>query len=136
MSEEKLQMWKASLAKDPILLRTEMSLMPISEVVAIIDEEKGDACYEALCNLFGIKDFGVFAREEERASQAEKENEEKSRRDSNTRAGSVKPLDVFKELIEFILPPHKVTFSLTAELLRKLLYKVGMIEFSDDEGDD
>ena len=109
MSEEKLQMWKVSLAKDPVLLTTEMRLMPISKVVAIIDEQKGDACYEALCDLFGIKDSGdVFDREQERSSQAENEKDEKSRRDSNTRAGSVKAPDLFLLLDPFFIA-HLVT---------------------------
>ena len=116
MSEEKLQMWKASLAKDPILLTTEMRLMPISKVVAIIDQEKGDACYEALCDLFGIKDSGdVFDQEQERASQAENEKDEESRRDSNTRAGSVKAPDLsflFPVSLLFVGPFTKAVLKL------------------------
>ena len=92
-SEEQLQMWKASLTKDPILLTTEMSLQPISNVVAIINEEKGHACYEALCDVFGIEDFGDLADldEKRRASQEkQQEEEEKLRLASNSRAGSIK----------------------------------------------
>ena len=120
-SEEKLLMWKASLAKDPILLTTEMRLMPISKVVATIDEEKGDACYEALCDLFGIKDSGdVFDREQERASQVEKEKEkeEKSREDSNSRAGSIKQPDLLEK---FFSLPVFFPFKLFLKVILKFL---------------
>ena len=127
MSEEKLHMWKASLAKDPILLTTEMRLMPISKVVAIINEQKGDACYESLCDLFGIKDSGdVFDREQERASQAENEKQEESRRNSNTRAGSVKApklllllLDFFSKIVEIL--SEAATEAATEAVLRNEL---------------
>ena len=116
MSEEKLQMWKASLARDPILLTTEMRLMPISKAVAIIDEEKGDACYEALCDLFGIKDSGDVSDREERASQAENEKQEESRRDSNTRAGSVKAPELWFSLLD----PFFTIFDQSLEAVFKL----------------
>ena len=93
-SEEELKMWKASLAKDPILLKTEMSLQPISKVVAIIDEEKEDACYKALCSRFGVDNLKpVYNPQEECASEAKKDIEEDLRKESNIRAGSVKEPD-------------------------------------------
>ena len=128
MSEEKLQMWKASLAKDPILLTTQMSLMPISKVVAIIDEEKGDACHEALCDLFGIKESGYVHDREERASQAGKEKEEESREVSNSRAGSIKQPH---ELEEFI--PSFALIRLFVNML-SILYKL-RIEFRTESMD-
>ena len=93
-SEEKLKMWKASLAKDPILLKTEMSLQPISKVVAIINEKKEDACYKALCSHLGVDDLKpVYNPQEECASEAKKDMEEDLRKESNIRAGSVKEPD-------------------------------------------
>ena len=92
-SEEKLQMWKASLAKDPILLKTEMSLQPISKVVACIKKEKEDACYKALCSRLGIDHLKpVYNPQEECVSEAKKEMED-LRKESNLRAGSVKEPD-------------------------------------------
>ena len=109
-------MWKASLAKDPILLTTEMSLQPISNVVAIINEEKGHACYEALCDVFGIEDFGDLADldEKRRASQAkQQEEEEKLRLASNSRAGSIKAPSLFKILKCVLLSPYLIRTDMT-----------------------
>lgn len=94
-SEKKLKMWKASLAKDPILLTTEMNLLPISNVVAIINKEKGDSCYTALCNRFGVDDLKAASNFQEKCGpEAEKPNEEDElRKVSNLRAGSTKQPD-------------------------------------------
>ena len=51
---EKLKEWVLSLSEKPTMLKTEMSLAPISDLVDLVDREKGDACYEALeCVLGG-----------------------------------------------------------------------------------
>lgn len=120
MSEEQLQMWKASLAKDPIILTTEMSLQPISNVVAIINEEKGEACYKALCDTFGIEDFGDLdeLQEKRRASQAKQLEEEKSRLDSNSRAGSTKQPS-FIDLSDLLLLSP---LNLTQAIARKICF--------------
>ena len=105
-SEEKLLMWKASLAKNPILLTTQMRLEPISSVVAIIDKTKRDACYQALHGLFGDIDLSpVSSLQDQRALKAKMEMEEERRRKkSNERTGSIKQPDTKKwweSIVEF-----------------------------------
>ena len=94
-SEERLQLWKASLSKEPTLLTTEMSLEPISSVVAIIDKAKEDVCYQALRNLFDDNDLHpVRNRQNQLTSEAEtktqKDKIEECRKESNLRGGSIK----------------------------------------------
>jgi hypothetical protein len=97
-SDEKLLMWKASLSKEPTLLTTEMSLEPISSVVAIIDKTKGDACYQALRNLFHDNDLHpVRNLQDQLALEAKRklqeDEQEERRKESNSRAGSIKEPD-------------------------------------------
>ena len=92
-SGEEFQMWKASLAKDPILLKTEMSLQPISKVVACIKKEKEDACYKALCSRLGIDHLKPVYNPQERCASEAKKKMEDLRKESNLRAGSVKGPD-------------------------------------------
>lgn len=97
-SEEKLLMWKASLSKEPALLTTEISLQPISSVVAIIDKTKGKVCYQALCNLFQDIDlYPVCNRQDKLALDAKSKmhegEQEKLRKESNLRIKSTKEPD-------------------------------------------
>ncbi|CAB3977220.1 Hypothetical predicted protein [Paramuricea clavata] len=97
-SEEKLLMWKASLSKEPTLLTTEMSLEPISSVVAIIDKTKGEVCDQALCNMFQSKDlYPVRNRQDELALEEKRkmqdDQQERLRQESNLRVGSTKEPD-------------------------------------------
>ncbi len=94
-SEERLQLWKASLSKEPTLLTTEMNLEPISSVVAIIDKAKEDVCYQALSNLFDDNDLHpVRNRQDQLTSEAERkiqeDEKEERRKESNSREGSTK----------------------------------------------
>ncbi|CAB4033119.1 Hypothetical predicted protein [Paramuricea clavata] len=97
-SEEKMLMWKASLSKEPTLLTTELSLEPISSVVAIIDKTKGKVCYQALCNLFQDIDlYPVCNRQDKLAldakSKMHEDEQEKLRKESNLRIKSTKDPD-------------------------------------------
>ena len=50
---DKLNDWLLSLYQKPIMLETEMNLVPISDLVEKVDREKADACYEALKSVLG-----------------------------------------------------------------------------------
>ena len=96
-SDEKFQMWKASLSKEPILLTNEMNLEPISSLVAIIDETKGDVCDQALHDMFQSDLRPVRNRHDKEVLEAKQKLEaedEKQRNESNTRMESKKDPDV------------------------------------------
>ena len=62
---KKLKKWVWSLCEKPTMLRTEMNLTPISDLVDRVDREKGDACHEALENiLWGLPRPRATAEEE------------------------------------------------------------------------
>ena len=63
-----LNKWRLSLASDPAMLTTDLSLTPISDLVARVDKGKGRECYKALENLLGGK-FQLRKKEEERREQ-------------------------------------------------------------------
>ena len=63
-----LNKWRLSLASDPAMLTTDLSLTPISDLVARVDKGKGRECYKALENLLGGK-FHLRKKEEERREQ-------------------------------------------------------------------
>lgn len=95
--EEKWQMWKASLSKEPILLTNEMNLEPIASLVAIIDKTKGDVCYQALHDMFQTDLRPVRDRHDQQFLEAKQKLEaehEKQRNESNTRLESKKDPDV------------------------------------------
>ena len=63
-----LKKWRLSLASNPAMLTTDLSLTPISDLVARVDKGKGTECYKALENLLGGK-LRFLKKEEERREQ-------------------------------------------------------------------
>ena len=96
-SDKKLRMWKMSLSEKPTLLTNEMSLEPISSVVALIDKTKGDVCHQALCDMFQNDLRPVRNRQDERVREAriklQDEEQEKQRIESNLRMELIKDPD-------------------------------------------
>ena len=80
-SPEKWKLWESSLATNPAFLTTEMSLIPISELVDIVDSQKTAACREALHDFLGGK-FTVYRKMEEEAEK--RFHEEKLKREEET----------------------------------------------------
>ncbi len=89
--------WETSLASQPSILMTEMTLLPICEVVHLVDKNKFQGCRDAMVDFLGGK-FMTLKREEEeqkkkkieaeRQKQQEKPKEETS---NKAIAAEVKP---------------------------------------------
>ena len=77
----------------PTLLKTEMTLEPISTVIGCIDDGKNEASYDALEGLLGGKFELLASKEEDEKERKKKMEEEKMRSESNTRSGSVEDPD-------------------------------------------
>jgi hypothetical protein len=54
-SPEKWKSWEESLNDRPSFLTTSLQLLPISKIVALIDEEKGKVCQKVMSDLIGKK---------------------------------------------------------------------------------
>jgi hypothetical protein len=54
-SPEKWKSWEESLNDRPSVLTTSLQLIPISKIVALIDEEKGKVCQKVMSDLIGKK---------------------------------------------------------------------------------
>ena len=54
--------WRLSLAENPAMLTTDLSLAPISDLVEKVNGSKGKECYRALADFFG----GTFALRKEK----------------------------------------------------------------------
>jgi len=75
-SPESWKKWESSLAINPAILTTRMSLTPIYEVVNLVDPNKTKGCRDALIDLLGGK-FTFFLKKEEDAQREREEEEEK-----------------------------------------------------------
>ena len=64
MTPDYWRLWESSLAKEPALLCTEMSLLPIYEIVDRVDPEKRAGCRDALEDFLGGK-FTIYSKKEE-----------------------------------------------------------------------
>ncbi len=76
------KLWQASLASNPAILTTEMSLLPIYDVVELVDPKKVEGCRDAWTALLGVK-FGAPKREkqiEAEEPQFKEEQEEAGRK--------------------------------------------------------
>ena len=115
---EKLKEWVWSLCEKPTMLRTEMSLAPISDLVDRVDREKGDACYEALENILGGHPRPKTTAEEEserkvkEAANRDEEVANSRKNDEETDKSSCFPSNALvvrmSSGIEENLPMHKL----------------------------
>ena len=80
-SPEMWKKWESSLAANPALLTTEMSLIPIYDVVNLVDPSKSSGCRDALHDLLGGK-FTIYLKKEEENKRL-KEEEEKKKQEEN-----------------------------------------------------
>ena len=78
---EQMAKWKLSLLNDPAMLTTEMNLIPISTIVALVDRNKNDCSYKALLHLAGSEFSTRRQRELQETNQAN--NERRREMDAN-----------------------------------------------------
>ena len=94
-NQDKMLKWKLSLAVNPTMLTTEMSLEPISTVISCLNPLKEAASYDALKDLLGGKFKLLESKEKERQEEHERRQDETRRRaeEANTRENAVQPPD-------------------------------------------
>jgi hypothetical protein len=89
--------WETSLASQPSILMTEMTLLPICEVVDRVDNNKFQSCRDAMVDFLGGKFIALKNEEEEqKRRKIEEENrkrieKEKEETSNANIANSVKP---------------------------------------------
>ena len=74
-----MSQWKMSLGSNLAMLDTDLSLIPISEMVKKIDKKKGSECYKALEHFLGGQFKVVETKEQQRLEMLKGENEKLER---------------------------------------------------------
>ena len=110
---KEMDKWKLSLIQNPTMLRTDMCLNPISEVVGALAEDKEKTCYDALeqflsgkFHLQKLKEVKEEERQESLLAQAEQkiEEEEKKRKiemlEAKDRVRAVEAKEEIRKLME------------------------------------
>ncbi len=88
---EQWKLWQASLASNPAILTTEMTLLPIHNVVELVDPDKVTGCKQALADFLGGQFAVVKKRENERKDQEWKVKLEERRREAEAAATPAPP---------------------------------------------
>ena len=81
LDPDQMAKWRLSLTQNPVMLTTDLSVLPISNLVERVDAAKEDACYKALEDFLGGK-FQVKKKEEERREKQKAEAEAKTREEA------------------------------------------------------